>query len=88
MLVWLSESWRNDSDPGANLYYGDIAIDDPEKPSILRVRIKASKMDPFCKGVDVYLGRANKDSCPLEAILPFLAIRGDKQGFLFQFKDG
>ena len=55
-------------DPGANLYYGDVAIDDPEKPSILRVRIKASKMNPFCKGVDVYLGRTNKHLCPLEAI--------------------
>lgn len=75
-------------DPGADLCYSDIAIDDPEKPSVLRVRIKASKTDPFRKGVDVYLGRTNKDLCPLEAILPYLAIRGDKQGFLFQFQDG
>ena len=75
-------------DPGANLCYTDIAIDDPEKPSVLKVRIKASKTDPFRKGVDVYLGRTNKDLCPLEAILPYLAIHGDKQGFLFQFKDG
>ena len=43
-------------DPGANLCYGDIAIDDPKKPSVIRVRIKASKTDPFRKGVDVYLG--------------------------------
>ena len=75
-------------DPGANICHGDIAIDDSEKPSVLRVRIKASKMDPFRKGVDVFLGRTNKDLCLLEAILPYLAIRGDKQGFLFQFKDG
>ena len=38
--------------------------------------------------MSVYLGRSNKELCPLEAILPYLAIRGDKQGFLFQFKDG
>ena len=75
-------------DPGANLCFSDIAIDDPEKPTILRVRIKESKTDPFREGVDVYLGRTNKDLCPLEAILPYLAIRGDKQGFLFQLKDG
>lgn len=75
-------------DPGANLCYSDIAIDDPAKPTILKVRIKASKTDPFRKGVDVYLGRTDKDLCPLEAILPYLAIRSDKQGFLFQFKDG
>ena len=69
-------------------FFGFLAIDDPEKPSVLRIRIKASKTDPFRKGVDVYLDRTNKELCPLEAILPYLAIRGDKQGFLFQFKDG
>ena len=74
-------------DPGVNLGCNDIAIDDPASPTILKVRIKASKTDPFRKGVDVYLGRTNKDLCPLEAILPYLAIRGDQQHFLFQFKD-
>ena len=52
-------------DPEANLCYGDIAINDPEKPSVIRVCIKASTTDPFRKGVNVYLGRANKDLCPL-----------------------
>ena len=75
-------------DPGAHLCFADVAIDDPANPAILKVRIKASKTDPFRKGVDIYLGRTNKDLCPLEAILPYLAMRGDQQGFLFQFKDG
>ena len=80
--------YESSFDSDANLCYSDIAIDDPAKPTILKVRIKASKTDPFRKGVDVYLGRTDKDLCPLEAILLYLAICGDKQGFLFQFKDG
>ena len=66
-------------DPGADLCYGDLAIDDPEKPSIVRIRIKASKTDPFRKGVDVYLGRTNKELCPLEAILPYLYSNSRRQ---------
>ena len=71
-------------DPWAQLCFADVAIDDPANPTILKVRIKA---DPFRKGVDIYLGRTNKDLCPLEAILPYIAIWSDQQGFLFQFKN-
>ena len=75
-------------DPGAHLTYSDVAVDDISNPSSLKVRIKVSKTDPFRKGVDIYLGRTHSDLCPVEAMLAFLAIRGNKPGFLFQFKDG
>ena len=76
-------------DPGAHLTSSDIvAVDDISNPSSLKVCIKASKMDPFQKGVDIYLGRTHSNLCPVEAVLAFLAIQVNKPRFLFQFKDG
>ena len=73
-------------DPGAHLTYSDVSIDDPEHPTLMKLRLKASKTDPFQKGVDI--GRTYNELCPIEAMLAFLAIRGNKQGFLFTFADG
>ena len=44
-------------DPGGNLCYKDVAIDDPVRPNLVKVRIKASKIDPFRNGVDIFFGR-------------------------------
>lgn len=75
-------------DPGAHLTYSDVSIDDPEHPTLMKLRLKASKTDPFRKGVDIVMGRTYNELCPIEAMLAFLAIRGNKQGFLFTFADG
>jgi len=45
-----------DYDPAVQLSYGDVRVDDVGTPHYLKVRIKASKTDPFCKGMSVYLG--------------------------------
>lgn len=75
-------------DPGAHLNFGDIALDDPAKPRVLRIRLKASKTDPFRKGVDIFVGSTDSDLCPVAATLSFLASRGSQPGFLFKFRDG
>ena len=75
-------------DPGAHLTYSDVSIDDPGHPTLMKLRLKASKTDPFRKGVDIVMGRTYNELCPIEAMLAFLAIRGNKQGFLFTFADG
>ena len=75
-------------DPGAHLTYSDVSIDDPGHPSLMKLRLKASKTDPFQKVVDIVMGRTYNELCPNEAILAFLALRGSKQGFLFTFADG
>ena len=49
-------------DPSAHLSFSDVAIDDPQNPSIMRVHLKTSKTDPFRKGVDVFLGRTPMSS--------------------------
>lgn len=75
-------------DPGVHLNRKDIAVDDPRKPTILRVTIKQSKTDPFRKGMDLFLGKTSTDLCPVVAILNYLVERGMEEGPLFRFKDG
>lgn len=72
---------------GAHLSYGDIAIDSRSNPTMVIIKIKQSKTDPFRQGVQFYLGKTDTDICPVCAILPYLAIRGPKQGPLFIMKD-
>ena len=51
-------------DPGANLCYKDVAINDPVRPTLVKVRIKASKTDLLLNGVDIFLGKTGNDLCP------------------------
>ena len=57
-------------------------------PKLLRVKIKQFKTDPFRKGVTLTLGKTGNFLCPVEAILPYLAIRGPRPGPLFILSDG
>ena len=76
-------------DPGAHLSYGDVTLDNTSNPSVVQEVIKASKTDPFRKGVKVYLGRTNNKLCPVAAVAAYLAIR-HKQGAgpFFKFQSG
>ena len=72
-------------DPSFSLTLGDIAVD---QPSIVRIRLKQSKTDPFRRGVNVFLGQTNADLCPVTAILAYVALRPQLEGPLFVFQDG
>ena len=63
---------RGSFDPSVHLGFDDIAVDDPGRPSFVRVTIKQSKTDPFRRGVDLFLGRSRTDLCPVAAVLPQL----------------
>ena len=78
----------NGYDAGAHLSHGDIAVDSQNNPALLAVTIKASKTDPFRKGMQIFIGRTGCECCPLAAILPFLALRGTATGPLFRFANG
>ena len=73
-------------DAGAHLTFEDVAIDSKESPSIMEIRLKASKTDPYKKGVNIYVGCTGNALCPISAMLVYLALRGDKVGPLFQFE--
>ena len=74
-------------DPTAHLSFSDIAVDNMANPSIMQVHIKASKTDPFRKGVSIYVGRTGNDLSPIAAMLTYLSIRGGDAGQLFHFHD-
>lgn len=63
-------------DPEGHLSEGDVALDSQKNPSIVRVNIKASKTDPFRRGVYVFLGRTGNELCPVEAVAAYLVGRG------------
>ena len=75
-------------DPSVHLCVSDIAVDDPRCPSMLRVRIKQSKTDPFRRGVDLFVGKTSSPLCPVAAMLDYLSTRGVAPGPLFMFRDG
>ena len=72
-------------DQACHLCLSDIAIDNQDNPQMLQVKIKQSKTDPFCKGVNIYL---EADLCPIKGILPYLALRGNRSDPLFILSDG
>ena len=70
-----------------HLAWGDVAADSEKRPSIIRVHLKKSKTDQIGKGVDVYLGRTGSSICPVEAVVAYVAVRGDSPGCFFRFED-
>ena len=74
-------------DPAVHLSYGDVKVDEVRKPSYVEVTIKASKTDPFRKGVKVYLGTTGVALCPVAAILSYMVSRGSRPGPFFAFSD-
>ncbi len=70
------------------LAYGDVRTDSQSHPRLLEVRIKASKTDPFRRGVPINIGRTDWPLCPVAAILSYLVRRGSMEGPLFLFEDG
>ena len=75
-------------DPTTTLCSSDIAVDNKEAPSVVRVILRHSKTDPFRKGVSIFLGRTFRDLCPVLAMLAFMAKRPAIPGPLFIFRDG
>ena len=75
-------------DPATHLTVHDISVNDTTNPTWLKLHLKASKTDPFRKGVDVVVGRTNNKLCPVAAMLAYVAITGNNPGFLFKFQDG
>ena len=86
MLLWFF-TLRRDHSSAVHLNYYDISVDNPSNPAIIKVRIKASKTDPFRQGVDIHIGITGYLLCPVSALLKYLAVRGSQEGLLFKFRN-
>lgn len=75
-------------DAEAHLSEGDVRLDAASPPQYVQVQIKASKTDPFRRGVTVYLGRTSNDLCPVSAIAAYLVVRGRERGPFFMLASG
>ncbi len=51
----------NEYDALCHLSWGDVMVDDPFRPSRLKVCMKASKTDPFCQSIFLFIGRVTSD---------------------------
>ena len=74
-------------DPAASLCLGDIAVDSHQNPTVVQVRLKQSKTDPFHRGVSIFLGRTWSDLCQETTILAYVAVRPAVNGPFFVFKN-
>ena len=48
---------QNSFDSKKHLSWGDVVVDNPMHPTMLRVKLKCSKTDQFGKWVEVYVGK-------------------------------
>ena len=74
-------------DASTYLSPSDISADVPLQPTVVQLRLKQSKTDPFRQGINIYLGATNSTLRPVTALLNFLAIRGQADGPFFHFQD-
>ena len=71
-----------------HLNLADVSANHPDQPSVIHLRIKASKTDPLRKGVTVVLGATGKELCPVQALVSYLRVRGKTPGPVFRQRDG
>ena len=97
LLVWAAcclgffafwEFTGSNFDRTIHLTSRDIAVDSLQSPTMLKVRLKASKTDPTKRGVDLFIGRTWNSLCPVVALLRYLAVRGVDDGPLFREQNG
>ena len=74
-------------DPVHHLSFDDVSVDSHEAQQSIEVTIKASKMDPFRKGVTVVIRAPGGRLCPLAAVLGCMVSRGPGSGPLFRYSD-
>lgn len=75
-------------DTTRHLNWGDVAVDNPQSPSMIKVRLKRSKTDQLGRGADVLVGKTGCTLCPVAAVLAYMTVRGDSQGPFFKLSNG
>ena len=75
-------------DPEVHLSYTDARVNDRSTPEWMEVRIRASKTDPFRRGITTYIGATGEGLCPVAALLGYMVLRGNRDGPMFLFANG
>ena len=75
-------------DPDVHLNLSDLALDSHTNPSVIRLAIKQSKMDPFRQGIKIFLGKTETAICPVKAIIDYITVRSPNPGPLFTLSTG
>ena len=90
-FLWVDEvvvPSDNEYNKTIHLSVDDMIIDNTVSPQCLEIWIKASKIDPFHKGVSVFVGITGKEVRPVSAILNYRVQQGSQPGPFFYFSDG
>ena len=66
-----------------HLSWGDVAVDNPRSPSMIKVHLKTSKCDQLGEGVDIFVGSTESPICPVTAVLEYIKLRQDTPGAFF-----
>ena len=75
-------------DAAVHLAWGDVAVDNADPPSMIRIFLRRSKTDQFGRGVEVFLGATGDEICPVAAIRAYVNRRGTAAGPFFRCADG
>ena len=62
-------------------------MDSQSAPMVVQLTMKASKTDPFRKGVEIVLGSTDDELCPVLTLFKYLRLRGSRAGPLFIWED-
>ena len=73
-------------DPSSTLLVTDVSIN--AENTILTIRLRASKTDPFRVGCSVRVGASGSTTCPVALMRQYLRARADGQGPLFVLSPG
>jgi len=65
----------------------DPDLNNIAKPTMVHMKIKELKTDPFRKGATICLGKTDTEFCPILALSPYLTLRGSHPGSLFIMQD-
>ena len=84
----LTLSAQNAYDSNKHLSWGDVAIDNPQCPKTLKIRLKSSKTDQLGKGADIFISKTGCTLCPIAGVLAYMAVRGSDKGPFFKFGNG
>ena len=70
-----------------HLSWGEISIDSPTNPSMVKVHLKKSKCDQFGASANVLLGWSGGQLCPVTAILAYINVQRDTPAPGYSFVD-